>query len=94
MEEPEDREVKVQPRAPKIPDFESFKKEMESTDIEFNPFKNTTVKAPSPNVEEDDKSISSYCLKCVNDKTIRWCNNCGQAFKSSNSQRKYCQHCS
>ena len=46
------------------------------------------------NVEEDDKSISSYCLKCVNDKTIRWCNNCGQAFKSSNSQRKYCQHCS
>ena len=54
MEEPEDREVKVQPRAPKIPDFESFKKEMESTDIEFNPFKNTTVKAPSPNVEEDD----------------------------------------
>ena len=51
--EEEDEHVKTPSKASKIPDFETFKKEMESTDIGFNPFQaiadnNSTV------VAEDD----------------------------------------
>ncbi len=47
---------KTQSKAPKIPDFETFKKEMESTDIGFNPFERITSEKPSIStvVETDD----------------------------------------
>ena len=46
----EEENVKTPTKAPKIPDFETFKREMESTDLGFNPFQSTVVE------EDDDDS--------------------------------------
>ena len=51
----EDEDVKVPRKAPKIPDFETFKREMESTDIGFNPFQEVqTVSNSKPEPESDE----------------------------------------
>ncbi|MBQ6497404.1 MAG: type IV secretory system conjugative DNA transfer family protein [Bacilli bacterium] len=52
--EDEDRDIKVPTRTTKIPDFETFKREMESTDIGFNPFENMVSK-PAPMTKLDDE---------------------------------------
>ena len=48
----EEEDVKVPSKASRIPDFETFKREMESTDIGFNPFK--TAEPSVEKVEEDN----------------------------------------
>ena len=56
----EDEDIKVPSKSTssrKIPDFETFKREMESTDIGFNPFESATSRKPLDQrtvVEEDD----------------------------------------
>ena len=51
----EEENVKVPSKAPKIPDFETFKREMESTDIGFNPLQNNVPAVEKP-VANDDSS--------------------------------------
>ena len=59
-DEDEDEDIKVPSKSTssrKIPDFETFKREMESTDIGFNPFESATSRKPLDQrtvVEEDD----------------------------------------
>ena len=56
VREEEEREVKVPNRTSRIPDFETFKKEMESTDIGFNPFESMEPRKPAfaPHFEEEN----------------------------------------
>ncbi|MBR2678284.1 MAG: type IV secretory system conjugative DNA transfer family protein [Bacilli bacterium] len=62
----EEERVKAPSRDHKIPDFETFKKEMESTDIGFNPFQPVTKP-----IEEDDSDDESGGLDFDVDELVK-----------------------